>query len=34
MLKHPLQTELDAFFKAVTSGEGRQVTKSAFSQAR
>ncbi|MFK7845840.1 MAG: IS4 family transposase [Rhodothermales bacterium] len=34
MLKHPLQTELDAFFKAFASGEGRQVTKSAFSQAR
>ena len=34
MLKHPLQTELDAFFKAFVSGEGRQVTKSAFSQAR
>jgi len=34
MLKHPLQTELDAFFKAFASGKGRQVTKSAFSQAR
>lgn len=34
MLKHALQDELDAFFKAVTSGEERVVTKSAFTQAR
>jgi hypothetical protein len=34
MLKRALQDELNAFFKAVTSGDERVVTKSAFTQAR
>jgi len=34
MSKRALQDELDAFFEALTSGEERVVTKSAFTQAR